>query len=288
MRLVRFGNAGEEHPGLVDSSGILRELSDHIDDIGGAVLSEESLQNLQNIKPETLPIVSGTQRFGVPVAAPGKVIAVGYNYRAHANEATASSPVEPMLFSKAVTCLSGAFDDVIRPPGATKLDWEVELGVVMGRRASYVSEGEALRYVAGYTVFNDVSERAYQFDRGGTWDKGKGCDTFGPIGPWLVTKDEIKDPQKLDLWLAVNDRRQQAANTSQMIFSVAFLVSYISQFLTLLPGDIIATGTPAGIGHRQDPPVYLQDGDVITLGIDQLGAQRQTVKTHRRSPDEKN
>jgi 2,4-didehydro-3-deoxy-L-rhamnonate hydrolase len=282
MRLVRFGAPGKEKPGLLDSDGVLRDLSAHVDDIGGATLSPDSLRSLSEIVPTTLPAVSGEPRLGVPVANPGKVIGVGYNYRMHATEAGTKDPVEPLLFSKAITSLCGPTDDILRPPNADKLDWEVELGVVIGEKATSVPESDALDYVAGYTVFNDISDRGFQFDRGGTWDKGKGCDTFGPIGPWLVTPDEVNDPQNLRLWLAVNGKQQQVANTKDMIFSVRFLISYISQFFTLLPGDVIATGTPGGIGYRQNPQVFLQNEDIITLGIDQLGAQRQTVKEYRR------
>jgi 2-keto-4-pentenoate hydratase/2-oxohepta-3-ene-1,7-dioic acid hydratase in catechol pathway len=280
MKLVRFGPPGSERPGLVDVDGLVRDLSGEIDDIGPEELAPKTLRRLAALEAAALPAAPAPVRFGVPVARVGKFIGIGYNYADHAAETATPLPTEPLFFTKAVTCLNGANDDVILPKGASKGDWEVELGVVIGTRASNVAEDEALGHVAGYCVVNDVSERAFQFDRGGTWDKGKGCDTFGPVGPWLVTPDEIADPQDLAMWLEINGVRHQSANTAQMIFPVAKLVSYVSEFMSLMPGDIISTGTPAGIGFRLDPPRFLADGDVMALGIDGLGTQCQRVRAH--------
>jgi 2-keto-4-pentenoate hydratase/2-oxohepta-3-ene-1,7-dioic acid hydratase in catechol pathway len=277
MKLVRFGASGHEKPGLLDRSGRIRDLSAHIEDIDAAALAPESLKRLAALDPASLPLVEGAQRFGVPVANPSKFVAIGLNYVDHAKEAGMAIPSEPIFFLKANSSLSGADDPVEKPRGSTKLDWEVELAVVIGRRAKYVAEAEALDYVAGYTICNDVSERNFQLERGGTWTKGKSHDGFGPVGPWLATSDEIADPQKLGMWLDVNGQRRQTGNTETMIFSVARCVAYVSQFLTLLPGDIITTGTPPGVGTGMKPPQFLNVGDVVTLGIDGLGTQRQQI-----------
>jgi 2-keto-4-pentenoate hydratase/2-oxohepta-3-ene-1,7-dioic acid hydratase in catechol pathway len=258
----------------------VRDLSGEIDDLGPDELAPKVLRRLAALDPAALPAVAEPVRFGVPVARAGKFIGIGYNYADHAAETATPLPIEPLFFAKAITCLNGANDDVVLPKGASKGDWEVELGVVIGTKASNVAEDEALDHVAGYCVVNDISERAFQFDRGGTWDKGKGCDTFGPVGPWLVTRDEIADPQDLAMWLEVNGVRHQNANTAQMIFPVAKLISYVSEFMSLVPGDIISTGTPAGIGFRLDPPRFLADGDVMALGIDGLGTQCQRVRAY--------
>lgn len=279
MKLVRFGNPGAEKPGLVDDQGRLRDLSNVITDFTPAQLSRSALQNIAAVAPSTLPVVAGEPRFGVPVAGVGKFIAIGLNYADHAAEANLPLPSEPIVFQKAITSLSGPNDDVVLPKGSKKSDWEVELGIVIGTQASYVERADALAHVAGYCIVNDVSEREYQMERGGTWDKGKGCDSFGPIGPWLVTTDEVADPQALDLWLDVNGQRMQAGNTRTMIFDCAEIVSYVSRFMTLMPGDIIATGTPPGVGMGKKPAaIYLKPGDVMTLGIESLGMQRQQTR----------
>ena len=277
MKLVRFGASGHEKPGLLDRSGRIRDLSAHIEDIDAAALAPESLKRLAALDPASLPLVEGAQRFGVPVANPSKFVAIGLNYVDHAKEAGMAIPSEPIFFLKANSSLSGADDPVEKPRGSTKLDWEVELAVVIGRRAKYVAEAEALDYVAGYTICNDVSERNFQLERGGTWTKGKSHDGFGPVGPWLATSDEIADPQKLGMWLDVNGERRQTGNTATMIFTVARCIAYLSQFVTLLPGDIITTGTPPGVGTGMKPPTVLNVGDVVTLGIDGLGTQRQQI-----------
>lgn len=277
MRLCRYGKVGFEKPGVVDSEGRLRDLSKVVANIGPNELSPRGLKMLLKIKPESLPVVNGNQRLGVPYVGIGKFVAIGLNYSDHAREANQPIPSEPVVFLKATTCISGPGDDVIQPRGSTKLDWEVELGVVIGSKAQYVPEPEALAHVAGYCIVNDVSERAFQM-QSSQWDKGKGCDTFGPIGPWLVTVDEIPDPQGLDMWLDVNGKRMQTGNTRTMIFGVAKLVSYVSHYMTLLPGDIITTGTPPGVALGMKPaPVFLKPGDVMTLGIRGLGEQRQKV-----------
>jgi len=264
---------------MLDAQGGLRDLSGLLPDIDTRVLSPDGLRALAAIDASRLPRVEGTPRLGVPVAGIGKFVAVGLNYSDHAAEAGMAAPTEPILFSKATSCLNGPCDDIILPPGSAKTDWEVELGVIIGSQARRVDERSALAHVAGYCVVNDVSERAYQIERsGGQWDKGKGCDTFGPVGPWLVTADEVPDPQALALWLDVNGQRCQSGNTRTMIFSVAHLVSYISHFMTLMPGDIIATGTPPGVGMGMKPPRYLRAGDVVSLGIEGLGEQRQHVR----------
>ena len=278
MKLVRYGNPGKEKPGLVDADGKLRDLSGVVPDIGPAQLEEKSLARLRKLKPATLPLVRGKPRYGCPVANVGKFIAIGLNFADHAEESGAPIPKEPVVFTKATSCIQGPNDPIMLPKGSVKTDWEVELGVVIGTRARYVSQKDALSYVAGYCTINDVSEREFQLERsGGQWDKGKGCDTFGPIGPWLVTTDEIPNVQKLNMWLDVNGQKTQRGNTRTMIFGVAKLVSYLSQFMTLMPGDIITTGTPPGVGLGMKPPRYLKKGDVVTLGIEGLGEQRQEV-----------
>ena len=278
MKLLRYGPKGSEKPGLLDANGQVRDLSGHVADITGAQLSPASLKALAAIDPATLPLVEGSPRYGVPVNGVGKFIAVGLNFADHAAESNLPIPEEPVLFTKAVSCLTGPNDPVMIPRGSEKTDWEVELGVVIGSRARYVTENEALDHVAGYVLINDVSERAFQIERGGTWDKGKGCDTFGPVGPWIVTRDEVGDPQDLAMWLDVNGARKQNGSSRTMIFPISKLVSYISEFMTLEPGDLITTGTPPGVGMGQKPvAVYLKAGDVIRLGIDKLGEQQQTV-----------
>ena len=281
MKIVRYGPFGAEKPGLIDVNGKLRSLSGVIEDVGPAQLADSALQSLRALNVNQLPMVEGQPRFGCPVSAVGKFVAIGLNYADHAAESGAQVPKEPIVFMKSTTCIQGPNDDIMIPRDSVKTDWEVELGVVIGARASYVEEVDALNYVAGYCTINDVSEREYQLERGGTWDKGKGCDTFGPIGPWLVTRDEVANPQALGMWLDVNGERRQRGNTRTMIFSVAHLVSYTSQFMTLMPGDVITTGTPPGVGSGMKPPSYLKKGDVITLGIDGLGEQRQTVIAYR-------
>lgn len=276
MKLVRFGDVGHERPGIVDVNGDLRDLSGYVSDISSETLELEVLSQISALSTNSLPRVSGNPRLGSPLRVTGKFIAVGLNYRDHAEEAGMPIPKEPIIFMKANSCVVGPNDDLIIPRGSMKTDWEVELGIVIGSRASYVTKDEALSRVAGYVVVNDVSERQYQIERGGTWDKGKSCDTFGPIGPWIVTPDEIDDVQNLDLWLDVNGVRRQTGNTATMIFGVAELVSYVSNFMTLYPGDVITTGTPPGVGMGIKPdPIYLVPGDEISLGIDRLGSQRQ-------------
>ena len=282
MKLVRFGNPGKEKPGLLDAEGKLRDLSAVIADMGADQLRPAALARLRKLDPLKLPLVRGAPRIGCPVANIGKFIAIGLNYSDHAAEAGLPIPKEPVVFMKAISCIQGPNDPVMLPRGSTKMDWEVELGVVMGSRARYVSQKEALGFVAGYCTVNDLSERSYQLERGPQWDKGKGCDTFGPIGPWLVTTDELTQPQKLGLWLDVNGQRLQTGNTKTMIFGVARLVSYLSQFMTLMPGDVITTGTPPGVGLGLKPPKYLKKGDVMTLGIAGLGEQRQLVVPFKR------
>jgi 2,4-didehydro-3-deoxy-L-rhamnonate hydrolase len=284
MKLLRYGPAGYERPGLVDSDGRIRDLSSQITDITPDYLDPASLARLSRLDPRSLPIVDQNPRLGVPVAQIGKIVAIGLNYVDHAEEANLPIPREPLVFLKATNSLSGPADPVMLPRESRKGDWEVELGIVIGRRASYVEEGEALDYVAGYCVVNDVSEREYQFERGGSWDKGKGFNTFGPVGPWLVTSDEAGDPQNLDMWLDVNGLRMQTGNTRTMIFGCAKLVSYVSCLMSLLPGDIITTGTPPGVGMGKKPsPIFLKPGDVMSLGIAGLGEQRQDVLAWRRT-----
>ncbi len=276
MKLLRYGPPGQERPATLDAQGRARDLSAHVADIAGEALSAASLARLAAIDLSTLPLVEGAPRLGACVGKVGKMICVGLNYSDHAAESGMAVPTEPVLFFKATSAIVGPNDDVEIPPGAQKVDWEVELGVVIGKAARYVSRAEALDHVAGYCVVNDVSERAYQLERGGQWDKGKGCDTFGPLGPWLVTRDEVPDAQALDMWLEVDGKRYQNGSTRTMVFDVATLVSYISQFMSLQPGDVISTGTPPGVGMGQKPhPVYLTAGQVMRLGINGLGEQRQ-------------
>jgi 2,4-didehydro-3-deoxy-L-rhamnonate hydrolase len=281
MKLVRYGRSGKEKPGLIDSAGKLRDLSEVVADIDADTLSPRALARLARIKPETLPAVRGTPRLGPCVAKVGNFIAIGLNYADHAAESGQAVPKEPVLFNKAPSCIAGPNDDIVIPKGSTKTDWEVELAVVIGSRASYVGEDEALKHVAGYCVCNDVSEREFQLERSGQWTKGKGCPTFGPLGPWLVTPDEIEDPQKLDMWLDVNGERMQSGSTATMVFGVKTLVSYISQFMILEPGDVITTGTPPGVGLGKKPPRFLKPGDRVSLGIGGLGSQTQQVVAYK-------
>jgi len=278
MKLLRYGPPGSEQPGALDAQGRIRSLSPLLKELDADRLAPRELEKIRDYGVERLPIVGGSPRLGTPYRGIGKFIAVGLNYSDHAAESGLPVPSEPVLFTKAISCIVGPTDDVMLPRGSQKTDWEVELGVVIGRTTRYVSEHDALQHVAGYCLVNDVSERSYQIERGGTWDKGKGCDTFGPVGPYLVTADEVGDPQNLDMWLDVNGVRMQSGNTRTMIFPVRTLVSYISQFMTLYAGDLITTGTPPGVGMGRKPtPVYLKVGDVMELGISTLGAQRQTV-----------
>jgi 2-keto-4-pentenoate hydratase/2-oxohepta-3-ene-1,7-dioic acid hydratase in catechol pathway len=277
MKLCRYGKAGYEKPGMIDAEGRVRDLSKVVDNIGPNEISPRGLKMLSRVKPESLPVVNSSPRLGVPYVGIGKFVAIGLNYSDHAKEAGMPIPPEPIVFMKATTCISGPNDDVIQPRNSTKLDWEVELGIVIGSQAKYVSEAEALSHVAGYCIVNDVSERAFQMATT-QWDKGKGFDTAGPIGPWLVTTDEIRDPQVLDMRLDVNGKRMQTGNTRTMIFSCAKIISHVSQYMTLLPGDIICTGTPPGVGLGIKPnPVFLKPGDVMTLAIQGLGEQKQKV-----------
>ena len=276
MKLVRVGKPGAERPGLIDAEGRVRDLSGVLDGLGPQALSDEALARLAKVDPATLPVVQA-ERFGVPWTGIGKIVAIGLNYADHAAEAGMPLPAEPIVFLKANSSLNGPYDAVMLPRGSEKTDWEVELGVVIGKVARDVSRDEALSHVAGYCVVNDVSEREFQIERGGTWDKGKGCDTFCPVGPWLVTRDEVADPQALALWLDVNGERVQKGSTATMVFDVATLVSYVSRFMTLHPGDLICTGTPPGVGMGFKPPRFLKAGDTMRLGIDGLGEQGQTV-----------
>jgi len=278
MKLLRYGPKGQEKPGLLDADGRIRDLSGVVADITPAQLWGEGLDALKAVDPATLPLVDGEPRYGVPVNGSRKFIAIGLNYADHAAESNLPIPSEPVVFTKAISCLTGPNDTVVIPRGSEKTDWEVELGIVIGKSASYVDQTDALDHVAGYVLINDVSERAFQTERGGTWDKGKGCDTFGPVGPWIVTTDEVGDVQALGMWLDLNGKRMQTGNTKTMIFGVAEIVSYVSQFMTLEPGDLITTGTPPGVGLGQKPaPFYLKPGDVMELGIEKLGVQRQQV-----------
>ena len=277
MKLVRFGQAGAEKPGLVDANGNIRDLSGVVGDIGGAVLGAGELARLSALDPAQLPLVEGPVRFGPPVTGTRHFIAIGLNFSDHAAESNLPVPEEPIIFTKTVSCIQGPDDDVRKPRQSIKMDWEVELGIVIGKRLRYVDKADALDYVAGYVVCDDLSERNFQNERSGTWDKGKGCETFGPIGPWLVTKDEVGDVQNLDMWLDVNGTRMQTGNTRTMIFDCATLVSYVSEFMVLEPGDVITTGTPPGVGMGMKPPVFLNVGDVIELGIEKLGSQRHRV-----------
>ncbi|QBK04428.1 FAA hydrolase family protein [Hylemonella gracilis] len=282
MKLARYGKPGQEKPGLIDAEGRLRSLAGVLPDIGPAQLSDASLAKLQKLKADKLPLVRGQVRYGAPVAGTPKFIAIGLNYSDHAKEAGMPIPAEPIVFTKAVSCIQGPDDDVMLPKGGQKGDWEVELGVIIGKTARHVTQKAALDHVAGYVLANDVSERAFQLERGGQWDKGKGCDTFGPLGPWLVTKDEIPNPQKLGMWLDVNGQRMQTGNTRTMIFSVAKIISHLSEYMTLSPGDVIITGTPPGVGMGMRPQRFLQPGDVMTLGIEGLGTQTQHVVAFKR------
>ena len=279
MKIVRFGDAGHERPGLIDSSGTLRDLSGMVDEWSGARLGTSELERIARLDHNRYPKVDPATRLGMPLAAVGKFIAIGLNYKDHAEEAKLPIPSEPVIFCKATSSLSGPNDDVVLPRGSKKSDWEVELGVVIGTTSRYVEESEALAHVAGYCLVNDLSEREFQLERGGTWDKGKGCDTFGPIGPWLVTSDDIKDPQDIDLWLEVNGIRRQDGTTRNMIFGVAKLVAYTSCFMTLEPGDILTTGTPKGVGMGMKPtPVFLRAGDRLRVGSSRLGTQEYSVR----------
>ncbi len=280
MKLLRYGQPGQERPGMLDAQGRLRDLSQHIADVGGAALLPASLAKLRALDSATLPLVEGQPRLGACVGGIGKFICIGLNYADHAAETGAAIPEEPVVFNKWTSAVIGPHDRVEIPRGSQKTDWEVELGVVIGQGGRYISEADAMRHVAGYCVINDVSEREYQIERGGTWDKGKGCDTFGPIGPWLVTADEIADPHSLNLWLEVDGKRYQDGNTSTMIFRIPQIVSYLSRFMSLQPGDVISTGTPPGVGMGQKPqPIYLRVGQTMRLGIEGLGEQcQQTVQ----------
>ena len=276
MKLLRYGNPGQEKPGMLDQNGTIRDLSNIVEDIAGDVLLPEGLEKLKNLDPGSLPTIEGSPRMGACVSGIGKFICIGLNYSDHAEETGASVPSEPIIFSKATSAVCGPDDDIIIPRNSVKTDWEVELGVVIGKPAKYVEETSALDHVAGYCVINDVSEREYQIERQGQWVKGKSCDSFGPTGPWLVTPDEAGDPQNLKLWLEVDGKRYQDGSTNTMVYSVAFLIHYLSQFFTLHPGDVISTGTPPGVGMGQKPdPVYLRPGQTIRLGVEGLGIQTQ-------------
>ena len=277
MKLLRYGPAGQEKPGLLDAEARIRDLSGEVDDIAGNVLTPEGLARLATIDPATLPQVDGDPRIGPCVGRVGKFICIGLNYADHAAETGAEIPREPIVFNKWTSAICGPDDDIEIPRGSVKTDWEVELGIVIGKGGRYIEEADALSHVAGYCVINDVSEREWQIERGGTWDKGKGCDTFGPIGPWLVTPDEIADVRNLKMWLEVDGHRYQNGSTATMIFGVAHIISYLSRFLSLQPGDVISTGTPPGVGLGQKPPVYLKGGEVMRLGIEGLGEQTQKV-----------
>ena len=282
MKLIRFGKEGQEKPGI-HLDGKNYDLSAFIKDYDESFFEQNGLQKLAGIvNEEKLPIVEDGQRIGSPIARPSKILCIGLNYAKHAKETGAAIPTEPILFMKSTSSLTGPFDNIIIPKNSEKTDWEVELGVVIGKKASYVSEEEAMDYVAGYVLHNDVSERAFQLERGGTWDKGKGCDSFAPLGPWLVTKDEIANPHKLRLWLSLNGKMMQDSNTDDLIFNIPQLISYSSQFMTLLPGDVISTGTPAGVGLGFSPNIYLKPGDVVELGIDGLGSSKQTAIAYQK------
>jgi 2,4-didehydro-3-deoxy-L-rhamnonate hydrolase len=284
MKLLRYGAPGHEQPGFLDRDGVVRDLSGELPDLSPEHLGPASLRRLAKLDPGSLPAVPGEPRLGVPVAGIRKFIAVGLNYADHAAESNMALPKEPIIFTKATSCIVGPNDDVVLPPDSLKSDWEVELGIVVGRTARYIDERDALDHVAGYCLVNDVSEREYQLERGGSWDKGKSFDTFGPIGPYLVTADEVGDPQALDMWLDVNGERMQTGSTKTMIFGAATLVSYVSRIMTLFAGDIITTGTPPGVGMGKKPaPIFLKAGDVMTLGIEKLGRQRQNVRSWSRT-----
>jgi 2-keto-4-pentenoate hydratase/2-oxohepta-3-ene-1,7-dioic acid hydratase in catechol pathway len=278
MKLLRYGAPGTEKPAMLDADGQIRDLSGHVADIGGKDIDPAALAALAKLDPASLPLVAGSPRIGPCVTGTGKFVCIGLNYADHAAESGMAVPPEPVIFMKATSAIVGPNDDLLIPRGSEKTDWEVELGVVIGRTAKYVSEADALAYVAGYCTVHDVSERAFQIERSGQWTKGKSCDTFGPIGPWLVTKDEVADPQNLGLWLKVNGETVQNGTTKTMVYGAAFLVSYLSQFMSLHPGDIISTGTPPGVGMGMKPPRYLKAGDVVELGIEGLGSQKQTTR----------
>jgi 2-keto-4-pentenoate hydratase/2-oxohepta-3-ene-1,7-dioic acid hydratase in catechol pathway len=280
MKLLRYGPKGQEKPGLLDDQGAIRDLSGFIADLDGPTLAG-SMELLRGLDIAALPVVDAGVRLAEPVARVGKFLCIGLNYSDHAAESGMAIPTEPIIFTKATSSIIGPNDDVLLPPDSAKSDWEVELGVVIGKEARYVTKEQAMEHVAGICVVNDLSERAYQLERGGTWDKGKGCDTFGPFGPWLVTLDEVDDVGNLDMWLDVNGQRMQTGTTSTLIFDVPTIISYVSQFMSLQPGDVISTGTPPGVGMGKKPPVFLQDGDVITLGIEGLGEQRQDVGRYK-------
>jgi ureidoglycolate lyase len=278
MKLLRFGEMGQEKPGMLDADGNLRSLENVIGDLSGAALTNAGLHQLRGIDPTTLPKVEGSPRIGASVGQVSKFLCIGLNYSDHAEESGMEVPAEPVLFMKATSAICGPFDEVLIPPGSEKTDWEVELGVVIGDRAKHVSEADALNHVAGYCVINDLSERAYQLERCGQWVKGKSYDTFAPMGPWLVTRDEVSDPGNLSLWLDVDGHRYQNGSTQKMVFGVAKLVSYLSSFMTLNPGDVISTGTPPGVGLGQKPPTYLKPGQTMRLSVEGLGEQQQTTK----------
>lgn len=284
MKLVRYGDPGQEKPGLILDGGEIRDVSNIVPDITGATLRKDILERIKQVDPGTLPVVAPGQRLGPCVGQVRNFIAIGLNYADHAAETGAPIPAEPIVFNKAPSCIVGPNDDVVIPRGSQKTDWEVELAIVIGDRASYVGANDALDFVAGYCVCNDVSEREYQMERGGTWTKGKGCPTFGPLGPWLVTKDEIPDPQNLSMWLDLNGERMQSGSTKTMIFNVAKIVSYLSHFMILEPGDVITTGTPPGVGMGMKPQRFLKAGDVVSLGIEGLGEQRQRVIAYEQAP----
>ena len=277
MKLLRYGPAGHEKPGLMENDGNIRSLADHVSDIDGSTISDETVATLNQLDTNDLPIVDNDVRLGPCVGNVGKFLCIGLNYSDHAAESGMSVPPEPEMFTKATSAVCGPDDDIVKPLNSDKLDWEVELAIIIGKHTSYVSEEEAADHIAGYCVCNDVSERTFQLEKGSQWDKGKGCDTFGPIGPWLVTRDEVENPLDLNMWLEVNGHRYQDGNTRTMVFGPAFIVSYLSQFMSLQPGDVISSGTPPGVGLGQKPPVYLSVGDKIELGIDGLGTQNQTV-----------
>ena len=282
MKLIRFGKEGQEKPGI-HLEGKNYDLSAFVKDYDESFFEQNGLEKLAGIvNEEKLPLINDGQRIGSPIARPSKILCIGLNYAKHAKETGAAIPTEPILFMKSTSSLTGPFDNIIIPKNSEKTDWEVELGVVIGKKASYVSEAEAMDYVAGYVLHNDVSERAFQLERGGTWDKGKGCDSFAPLGPWLVTKDEIPNPHKLRLWLSLNGKMMQDSNTDDLIFNIPQLISYSSQFMTLLPGDVISTGTPAGVGLGFSPNIYLKPGDVVELGIDGLGSSKQTAIAYQK------
>lgn len=278
MKLVRFGAPGAEQPGLIDADGVLRDLSGHVDDLDGRTLDPATLARLRSLRAASLPAAPPGARLGPCVASVGKIVCVGLNYREHVVESRQTVPSEPVLFMKSPSCITGPDDGIVIPAGGTEVDWEVELGLVIGAAVRRVDERDALRHVAGYCVFNDVSERAWQLKGTGQWVKGKSADSFGPLGPWLVTADEVPDPQRLHLWLSVNDERRQDSSTAHMIFPVATLLSFISRFMTLCPGDVVATGTPSGVALGGNPPRYLRAGDVVRCGVEGLGEQRSAVR----------